>query len=340
MKRLYTLIIPMLLAIGLFAQDAQYSQFYANPLYLNPAFAGTANNTRINLNHRILFPNLPQAFSSYSVSLDYSAARYNSGFGFLMHTESEGTIDLQSNTGSFIYSYHLVIHKTLVVQPAMKFGHTIRSFDQTKLVLGDQLDFGGGIVSQDPGLRNIKLQNYWDIGTGVLIYTDKFFFGVGIDHLNRPNRSILEGQDKIPMRWSFHWGGRFRLIKHVPTGVAPASVAPSILYKRQGNFQQLDLGASIHMQPLVLGAYYRGLPFVADGFGNINQDAVIVQVGIEYTGFEFGYSFDIQLSRLDVVSGGGAHEFALHYNFHLPWRNRHKPRKKLHCPAFLHGLYN
>lgn len=339
MKKYFNAIL-LLIATVTIAQDAQYSQFYSNPLYLNPAFAGTGHNSRIALNHRLLWPSLPQAFRTYSISIDYSADVYNSGFGFLMHTESEGTVDLQTTTGSFIYSYQLVIHKELVMRPAIKFGHTIRGFDQSKLLLGDQLDFGGGITSQDPGLRALKLKNYWDIGTGVLVFTPKYWFGLAIDHLNRANISLLEGDDKLQYRYSAHIGGRFILSKNVPTGVTPASIAPSALYKRQGNFQQLDVGASVHMQPLVVGAYYRGLPFLSNGFGGISQDAIIIQVGIEYASAEFGYSFDVQLSQIDIVTGGGAHEFSLQYNFHLPWRNRNKPAKKLHCPAFLHGLNN
>lgn len=339
MRKLYS-IVTLFVASLCVAQDAQYSQFYANYLYLNPAFAGTGHNSRISLNHRILWPSLPQAFRTYSVSIDYAADAYNSGFGFIMHTESEGTVDLQTTTGSFIYSYQLVIHKGLVIRPAMKFGHVIRGFDQSKLVLGDQLDFGGGITSQDPGLRAFKLQNYWDIGTGVLLFTPKYWFGFVVDHLNRPNISLLEGEDNLQMRYSAHVGGRFTLMAKVPTGTVPATIAPSALYKRQGNFQQLDIGASIHMQPLVLGAYYRGIPILSDGFGGISQDAIIIQAGLEYANAEFGYSFDIQLSQLDVVSGGGAHEFSLQYNFHIPWRHRNKPKKKLHCPAFLHGLHN
>ena len=251
----------------LLAQDAQYSQFYANPLYLNPAFTGTGHNSRIALNHRVLWPSLPQAFRTYSISIDYSADAYNSGFGFIMHSENEGTVDLQTTTGSFIYSYQLVISKELVIRPAMKFGHTVRGFDQSKLLLGDQLNFGGGITSQDPGLRSFKLKNYWDIGTGILVFTPKYWFGLAIDHLNRANISLLEGDDKLQYRYSAHIGGRFTLSKNVPTGTVPASIAPSALYKRQGNFQQLDIGASVHMQPLVIGAYYRGLPFLSNGFG-------------------------------------------------------------------------
>ena len=158
--------------------------------------------------------------------------------------------------------------------------------------------------------------------------------------MNRANRSLIEGEDNLQIRYSAHIGGRFRLKKNVATGTTPASIAPSALYKRQGNFQQLDVGASVHMQPLVIGAYYRGIPFLSDGFGGISQDAIIMQAGLEYANFEFGYSFDIQLSQIDIVSGGGAHEFSLIYNFHIPWRHRNKPKKKLHCPAFLNGTFN
>ena len=38
------------------AQDPAFSQFYANPLYLNPAFAGTNICPRVNLNYRDQWP--------------------------------------------------------------------------------------------------------------------------------------------------------------------------------------------------------------------------------------------------------------------------------------------
>ncbi|MCB0410690.1 MAG: type IX secretion system membrane protein PorP/SprF, partial [Flavobacteriales bacterium] len=49
MTKRISLIIVVLVAIftDLKAQDPQFTQFYANPLYLNPAFAGTARCPRI-----------------------------------------------------------------------------------------------------------------------------------------------------------------------------------------------------------------------------------------------------------------------------------------------------
>ena len=42
MKAPILLLLSFLLQSLSFAQDAQFSQFYANPIYLNPALAGSA----------------------------------------------------------------------------------------------------------------------------------------------------------------------------------------------------------------------------------------------------------------------------------------------------------
>ena len=36
-----------------YAQDPSFTQFYANPLYLNPAMAGSANCPRVSMNQEI-----------------------------------------------------------------------------------------------------------------------------------------------------------------------------------------------------------------------------------------------------------------------------------------------
>lgn len=53
------------------AQDLQFTQFYANPLYLNPAFAGSVRCPRICMNYRNQWPNLSGTYVSYSASYDH-----------------------------------------------------------------------------------------------------------------------------------------------------------------------------------------------------------------------------------------------------------------------------
>ena len=45
------------------AQDPQFTQFYANPLYLNPAFAGTARCPRLVMAYRNQWPSLSDLMS-------------------------------------------------------------------------------------------------------------------------------------------------------------------------------------------------------------------------------------------------------------------------------------
>ena len=52
------------------AQEPTFTQFYANPLYLNPAFAGSNKCPRVNLNYRNEWPNLSGNYVTYSASYD------------------------------------------------------------------------------------------------------------------------------------------------------------------------------------------------------------------------------------------------------------------------------
>ena len=52
-----------------FAQDAHFSQYYANPIYLNPAFAGLDRCPTVHTNYRNQYPELG-IYQSYSASYD------------------------------------------------------------------------------------------------------------------------------------------------------------------------------------------------------------------------------------------------------------------------------
>ncbi|RLD70071.1 MAG: hypothetical protein DRI87_08855, partial [Bacteroidetes bacterium] len=86
------------------AQDPEFSQFYANPLYLNPAMTGTAECARINLNYRNQWPSLTKAFITYNISYDQNVASINSGFGVLVMSDRQGDGALNTTMASLLYT--------------------------------------------------------------------------------------------------------------------------------------------------------------------------------------------------------------------------------------------
>ena len=70
-----------LMAFGFntYGQDPQYSQYYAAPLYLNPAFAGAELATRVGVNYRNQWPGMDANFSTFSAYGDAFLEEYNVG---------------------------------------------------------------------------------------------------------------------------------------------------------------------------------------------------------------------------------------------------------------------
>ena len=62
--------ITLLPAKKVIGQDPEFSQFFANPLYLNPAFAGTTELPRTVLNYRNQWPQKGATFTTYALSFD------------------------------------------------------------------------------------------------------------------------------------------------------------------------------------------------------------------------------------------------------------------------------
>ena len=70
--RIFALVLTLTTVFteDMLAQDPEFTQFYANPLYLNPAFAGTARCPRVNLNYRNQWPGISGTYVTYSASYD------------------------------------------------------------------------------------------------------------------------------------------------------------------------------------------------------------------------------------------------------------------------------
>ncbi|MES2691398.1 MAG: type IX secretion system membrane protein PorP/SprF, partial [Bacteroidota bacterium] len=71
----------MILNGGLLAQDPHFSQFFANPVYSNPAFAGSTNHGRAVINARNQWSSIAGTFTSISAAYDENYDIINGGIG-------------------------------------------------------------------------------------------------------------------------------------------------------------------------------------------------------------------------------------------------------------------
>ena len=63
--------------------DPQFTQFYANPIYLNPAFAGSKICPRFAMNYRNEWPSLTGNYVTYSMSYDQYFKNISGGIGVM-----------------------------------------------------------------------------------------------------------------------------------------------------------------------------------------------------------------------------------------------------------------
>ncbi len=345
---LYIVFCAMALAFSTtfsFGQDPQYSQYYAAPLYLNPAFAGSDLQSRIGANYRSQWPGLDATFTTFSAYYDTFLDEYNSGVGFMVMNDVEGAADLRSITISGIYAYELRLGQSSYFRPGFQASYIRRDIGfYENLIFANQIDpndpFGPTLPGDGdlPGLG--EPVNMLSLSFGGLFFTDNFWLGGTAHHVNQPNQSFLDGESRLPIKYSAHAGYRIPLghgaMKRDFTHTYKQRyITPTLNYKRQGPFEQLDVGAYLYAEPLILGLWYRGLPYKPLN-SETNRDAIVLLLGLSLpSGLDVGYSFDYTVSQLGIQSGG-AHEVSISFN--LPDRNPGGPSRLrdtlLPCPKF------
>ncbi len=341
MIRTITILLLLLFTPGISsnAQDPQFSQFYAAPLYLNPAFAGSSGLARVGLNYRNQWPAFPTNFVTYSGYFDYYFDEVNSGIGLLVLSDIEGLAGLKTNSISIQYAYQLRLSDKLAFRAGLEGSYVMQNVDKNNLIFGDQIDFDGQFkpITDDDIINRDFRNNYFDFGAGGLLYSSRFWLGFAASHLLTPINSLINGDSKLDRKYSIHAGYKFILPSSAntsfPGGYREVSVTPTAQYKFQGKFSQLDIGMYFNYEPIVFGVWYRGVPFKTVE-GVTNNESIIFLAGVSTNGLHIGYSYDYTVSKLGIATGG-AHEISLRYEFFIG--DPHKPPKNVRqipCPKF------
>lgn len=327
-NRFFALVAVLVFALSqnVQAQDPAFSQFYGNPIYLNPAMAGSANCPRISLHHRNQWPNIKSSFVTNSISFDRNFEELRGGVGLQIVNDIEGEGALKNTQVSVMYSYQLQASRKLTLVTGIQASYQQRALDKTKLQFGDQIDPNYGFVLPTKENINQFADNvgYADISLGIIAYTKKYFGGIAIHHLTEPEDAFIANSN-LPRRLTIHAGTNFSVGKSRNLGLTTDEpfVTPNILYMSQNGARQLNVGMSLTNQSLSGGLYFR------NNFSN--SDALLLVMGYTRGGIRLGYSYDYTISEL-MGSTGGAHEVSL--TLQLDCKDKRKKLKAIKCPKF------
>ncbi len=309
-----------------YTQDPEFSQFYANPLYLNPALAGATICPRVMGNFRDQWPSIGGAFVTYNAAYDQYVDAIHGGVGLLVTADRTGGGKLNTTEISLIYAYKFNISAKLTAAGAVQAGYYQRHLSWDNLVFEDMIDPRLGVVQptkeRAPDNPTIGAP---DFAAGVMLgYNEQYYGGVSVSHLSQPKFGFYSANNsRLDMKFTIHAGGVINLKEGGDGDNREFTISPNILYQQQFKFHQLNVGTYLTIDPLIIGVWFR--------HNFENADALIPFLGVHYQNFRFGFSYDVTVSRLKGVTGG-AYEASASWQFPCIEKRRHI--RAIKCPRF------
>lgn len=316
--------LNLLIIIGCFilkahAQDPIFTQYFLIPETMNPGFSGFMETTYVGAIHRTQWPDLGLKIDTDYAFVNTWSEAMNSGIGVSILNQRENNTKYNFSQINFNYAYRVRLNDDWYFRPAIEVGYGLKSYAFQNLVLEDQININSGVIntsSIDPLLLNDKI-SFVDITTGFVFNTEKAWIGLSMKHLNKPNISFTaNGNVDLETFFSLSAGYEFLLADYIDVALFPYSTSLMLTsnYMQQGEFNRLDLGASLVFERIFFGA-----TGVTNPSKNADNSHFLTSVnaftGLQYENMRVGFSYDFNTSKIGRT--GGVYELSLTYQFDL-----------------------
>ena len=243
MKKITLSLLLVALSGELLAQDPTFTQFYANPVYMNPALAGSSGCPRVALNYRNEWPQLTGNYVTYAAAYDSYFKNISGGVGLVAMHDVQGQGTLQTSMIGASYSYYLKVNRKFRLMFGTQAAYYQKYLDWSKLTFGDMIDPRRGFIYQTGDVpRGNGRRGFFDVSAGMVGFSKNFYFGAAFHHLNRPDESLILGQSRLPIKITGHIGANIKLGQRGRYS-STTFLSPNIIYQNQNGFQQLNVGA-------------------------------------------------------------------------------------------------
>lgn len=304
MKQFLKLFILILLtADWVNAQSPQFSQFYSNPIYSNPALAGDAGTPRFIANYRNQWALVGTPFQTAAFSFDSYAEDADIGFGVQALHDQRGSA-LKSNQLSVQISKLVFLdgQKEYRLIGGLQGAWTSNHWN------GDDLSYVSQFLGSNDPLASVGLtRNRLTVSAGAILeyvpksdYEATYWVGsawhnIGINEdisIEHQNVNLQLGT-KIPIEIPSFFGNNLgRDLER------ESAVTLALQVRKQGISRQMDAGFNIITSPLLFGVWYRGMIW-----GATRRDALIGTVGWARGNILLQTSYDLPVSSLGLDTG-------------------------------------
>lgn len=326
MKNLLVIISTLLYLNYSNAQDLHFSNLQLNNFYTSIASAGsTSAKFRGGLHYRNQHPTVGSAyqtmglFTDYSVKLDDNAL----GIGLIMNRDNAGSVGLTKLRAEVMVAYHQKITRFSRLSGGIQFAVTQHSIDDSKTEWKNQYN-GKKFDPNLPSREQPLFQPFMNYGAGAglgwnydareynrfsMVFTT-VNLGASVYHIAASPLDYFNNEPEYN-RIAFTGNSTFVLVHEV------FEIEPAFSYQIKGKEQELILGALykiILREESKYTGYYDKFDISVGGYYRFPNDAIIPTFNMNYDNFQFGVSYDANISDLSqATSTIGAFEFTLRF---------------------------
>lgn len=313
------------------AQNPYFSQYYASPLYLNPALVAANREISFGVNYRSQWNSDNAPYQTGQFSFIYpilnkgALMKHLGGAGLSVFQDLAGEGGIFKTYGiKLTGGYRLPINKNHTMLMGLQGGIIHRKLDYSDLRWGSQYDPQIGFDPRiNPTVGSINEQIIFPVfDAGLFWYhtlaTTNYYMpsrswsvfgGFSASNMNRPDESVLkDGRSRLPILYKVHGGLDYRASRSF-------KFSPTFLLMQQNDNRQYNLGSYLtysfisdpfSKQPktidLQAGVWYR------------IEDSFIFLLGGSRNNISFGFSYDMNITSMRYNNlGAAAYEISLTY---------------------------
>jgi type IX secretion system PorP/SprF family membrane protein len=312
MKLFITIFLSLLSLLTLAQQDAGFSMYFFNPVYVNPGYAGSRELFSGSMVHRSQWAGMRGAPVTQSLSMHSAIPNTHVGLGFQFYNDKTGPMD---NTGfNLTYAYHLPVGSNSI----LAFG--LSGMTNNIRIGLDEIN----IEDENDPVFNGETYSSWvyDASTGIYFYKTRFYAGLSVNHLLQSKFGLEDLADlnlaKFYRQYYLTSGIVFKLNEYL-------DFRPSLLMKY---VHSAPLVTEVTGSLLILDKVFVGIGYRTNERVNISgSDNMLVAIlEFDITRFlRLGYSYDYYLNRTGNYNNG-THEIMLGWDIGRDLTKKSNPK--------------